>query len=89
MNENYQVIASGPQWSDTLVRTELKDVLEGNLDPVIEKIEQIFCQLAQKRGFQAVWNIQLGQVKGSPEDLQFDIDKIRLQAIDDCIIDFI
>jgi hypothetical protein len=87
MEDGYQCIAQGASWSKAWVLSELKSVLEGDLDPLIYKVEHYFTVCAQELGCKAEWSIRFSEVNGYPTDFQFDIDDIRAKAIDRCIED--
>lgn len=48
---------------------------------VLIRLESGFSSLAREKGADVHWTIRCGEVSGSPEDIQFDLDGIRDEAI--------
>lgn len=77
------ILAKGGPWTKTRVAEKLihLGIPADSLEDQFYRIEQEFILLLQVHNSRAEWSIRFGEVTGQPEDLQFDIDGIKDDAI--------
>lgn len=84
------ILAKGGSWTKHHVAGKLLElgIPAESLQDQFFRVEQEFLMLMQAHGSMAEWSIRFGEVMGEPEDLQFDIDAIKGEAIETIVANY-
>ena len=88
--EQQVILAKGGSWTRNHVAHRLLElgIPADSLEDQFFRVEQEFIMLTHALGSHAEWSIRFGEVSGDPEDLQFDIDELKNEAIETVVTNY-